>query len=222
MRLLAAGLAGLFVVGAATAQVEVHTRADGRKVFTNTPSPQERVRPARKASPTPRLAVARLSSEEVEPLIRRYADRNRLDPKLVRAVIRAESAFNPRAVSSKGAMGLMQLMPATAAELDVEDAFDPEANIAGGTRYLRQMFDAFGGQVELALAGYNAGPNAVRHYGGIPPFAETRQYVQRVLREYRDDLGYQLPASGAVRVGRKVHLSRDASGKLVLSTFGGG
>ncbi len=230
MRRIAAGLAGFLVVGAAIADVEVHTGADGRKVFTNTPSVRvasrpatarstPSTRPARSASPA---AIALVSRDELDSLIEEHSGRNRLDPDLVRAVIRAESGFNPRAVSSKGAMGLMQLMPATAADLDVDDAFDPESNIDGGTRYLRQMFDEFEGQIELALAGYNAGPNAVRHYGGIPPFAETRRYVERVLRDYRDDFGYRLPTTAASSGGRKVYMSRDSSGKLVLSTFGDG
>ncbi|MGQ9524910.1 MAG: lytic transglycosylase domain-containing protein [Armatimonadota bacterium] len=114
---------------------------------------------------------------------RRYG----VDELLVRAVIRAESNFNPRAVSRMGAVGLMQLMPGTARALGVSDPFDPEMNVDGGVRYLRQQLDRFG-DVALALAAYNAGPGAVERYGGVPPYPETQRYIQRVLsylREYQ-------------------------------------
>ncbi|MDX1654917.1 MAG: lytic transglycosylase domain-containing protein [Candidatus Competibacteraceae bacterium] len=116
--------------------------------------------------------------------IERAARRQRLDPALVHAVISAESGYNPRAVSSKGAMGLMQLMPATARLYGVDDPFDPVANIEAGTRYLRRMVDRFK-NLSLALAAYNAGPGAVARYRNtIPPYLETRRYVVRVTNFY--------------------------------------
>ena len=114
-------------------------------------------------------------------LIDHHAGRHRLPADLVRAVIQVESAFNPWARSSKGAMGLMQLMPSTAVDLGVRDPYDPEANIAGGTAYLRQLLDRFDGNEELALAAYNAGPGAVERYGQqVPPYRETRDYVEKI------------------------------------------
>jgi soluble lytic murein transglycosylase-like protein len=118
---------------------------------------------------------------QFEPLVQAHAVRNALRPDLVRAVIQVESGFNPLARSPKGAMGLMQLMPATAAQLGVQDPYDAEQNIRGGTAYLRQLLDRFGGDEELALAAYNAGPGAVDRYGRrIPPFRETQDYVKKV------------------------------------------
>jgi hypothetical protein len=113
--------------------------------------------------------------------IREAAERHGVNPALVEAVIRIESAFNPWAVSSKGAQGLMQLMPRTAYALGVRDSFNPRQNIEGGVRHLRYLLDRYPGNIPLALAAYNAGEGAVDSYGGIPPYAETRHYVQKIL-----------------------------------------
>ncbi len=127
-----------------------------------------------------RPAGRRLSTEYGD-LIAEHAAAQGVEPDLVRAVIQAESAFNPRARSSKGAMGLMQLMPATAAEYGVLDPYDPADNIRGGVAYLKSLLTRYDDRVELALAAYNAGPGAVERYGGtIPPYRETMDYVDRI------------------------------------------
>ena len=125
-----------------------------------------------------------VSRNEINNLISKYADKNGLDEDFVKAVINQESGFNPNATSHCGAMGLMQLMPATAQGLGVTNAYDAEQNIEGGTKYLKGLMDRFGNDKSLALAAYNAGPNAVKKYGGIPPYAETQNYVKKVLSKY--------------------------------------
>ncbi len=116
--------------------------------------------------------------------IRKAAEQYSLDPELIRAIIKVESSFNPFVVSKKGAMGLMQLMPGTAEEMDVSEPFDASENIMGGSRYLRKLLDLFDGDLQLGLAAYNAGPNMVLENGRIPKIPETEQYVEKVLREY--------------------------------------
>lgn len=122
---------------------------------------------------------------EFEQLIRDCSARYGVNPSLVKAVIHAESGYNPKAVSSKGASGLMQLMPSTARSLKVADRFNPKDNVDGGVKYLRFLLDTFRGDVSLAVAAYNAGLNKVARYGGIPPYNETRTYVNRVLSYMR-------------------------------------
>lgn len=129
----------------------------------------------------PALAAPPSNSTRYEPLIQSHA--SLLDPALIRAVIRVESNFAARAVSRAGAMGLMQLMPATARALGVRNAFDPAENIRGGVTYLKLQLERFG-RLDYALAAYNAGPEAVERYRGIPPYRETRDYVRRVMAQY--------------------------------------
>ncbi len=119
------------------------------------------------------------------PLIQKAADKYKVDYSLIKAVIKAESNFNHKAVSPKGAQGLMQLMPKTASTLQVQDSFEPESNIEGGVRYLRYLMNVYNGHLPLALAAYNAGEKAVARYGGIPPYAETKGYVKRVMALYK-------------------------------------
>ena len=124
--------------------------------------------------------------EKYDPLILKTAEKHSVDYALVKAVIRAESNFNPTAISRVGARGLMQLMPGTAYALRVNDSFHPEDNIEGGVRYLRYLLNLFQGDLHLALAAYNAGERAVFRYRGIPPYQETRTYVRRVLHYFQE------------------------------------
>jgi len=194
----------------AGAGVKLKVLPDGSKVMYNERSTQRVYRAP------PRESAA--SRQEIDGLIAEHSHRQRLDPDLVRAVIQVESGYQPWAQSHKGAMGLMQLMPATARRLAVSDPWDPAENIRGGTTYLRRLLDEFDGRLELALAGYNAGPANVNRYGAIPPFEETRDYVEKVLRIYRNDPGYSLQGSPVIQAGRKTHLIRDEQGRYVLTT----
>ncbi len=122
-----------------------------------------------------------------------------LDPDLVNSVIRAESGFNVRAVSPKGAQGLMQLMPGTASQLGVQNIFDPEANVDGGTRYLRELLERYNFDLIKALAAYNAGPQRVEQYGGVPPYYETKAYVARIVRDYNKKIAAKKAADAAAK-----------------------
>lgn len=179
--LLAVG--GALVAGPALAggTIWTYTDDDGVVHFTNIP-PDRRYIPIATGDFT---RQSRMPQDwKYDGLIGLTAREHAVQPALVKAVIRAESNFDAEAVSRVGAQGLMQLMPRTAAELGVRDPFHPTDNVRGGTAYLRQMLDRYG-NVEHALAAYNAGPTAVDRYGGIPPYRETRAYVRRVLAYYR-------------------------------------
>ena len=141
-------------------------------------SPTVRPRAEHVVAATPRAAA---DGGTFDDLIRQAAAREGVDPELVRAVAKSESNFDAHAVSSAGAKGVMQLMDSTARSVGVTNSFDPAQNIAGGTRYLKQMLNRYGGDVKKALAAYNAGPGAVDSSGGVPPYEETRSYVQHVL-----------------------------------------
>jgi soluble lytic murein transglycosylase-like protein len=156
------------------------------------------------------------SPQDIEAAIDQAASRHNVDPNLVRAVIKVESNFNPNAVSRKGAMGLMQLMPQTARQLRVANPFDPQQNVDAGVRHLKQLMESYGGDVKLTLAAYNAGPGAVARSAGVPHFAETRNYVNRITQLYYggSDPGSHFLASP---MHDPIHVERDARGVLHIS-----
>jgi soluble lytic murein transglycosylase-like protein len=153
------------------------------------------------------------SQEDIDASIVMAAARHNVDPNLVRAVVKVESNFNSNAVSRKGAMGLMQLMPATARQLNVKNPFDPNQNVDAGVRHLKQLLENYGGDVNLTLAAYNAGTGAVARNNGVPRFAETQNYVRRITNLYYG--GFDLSPSGPSRDPVKVQ--RDARGVLYIS-----
>ena len=175
------GLMSLMHPAGSQAEIYQYISPNGTISLTNVPSDGR----YRKIDVESARFHAVLSERELEPLIKRHSFQQQLHPALIRAVIKAESNFDPRAVSRAGAIGLMQLMPQTAVRLDVRDMFDPDENVGGGTKYLRQLLDRFHGNLPLALAAYNAGENIVDRYQSLPPIDETRQYVRKVLRYYR-------------------------------------
>jgi Transglycosylase SLT domain len=197
LALLVVAAATLITVTPAGAQLYKRTTRDGTTHFTNVhPNPQYQ-----------RTALASTTTYERQPRvtandglysreIAEAAARHGVPERLIWAVIRVESGFDPRAVSPKGARGLMQLMPETAAILGVRDVFNPRENIHGGARHLRGLMERFRHDLPLALAAYNAGAQPVASFRGIPPYPETRDYVARILRLYGAPLAWELQASG--------------------------
>ncbi len=180
----------------AAADIYKYEDADGVLHFTDAPTDRRfkvymrDIQRDKKLRTTFRLSGCVRDPKEFESIINSCALEYGVDRSLVKAVIHAESGYNPSAVSRKGAKGLMQLMPKTAQDLKVADSLDPQENIRGGVRYLRFLLDTFKGDVSLALAAYNAGLSRVAQYGGVPPYGETRNYVAKVLtykRTYQND-----------------------------------
>jgi len=153
------------------------------------------------------------SQDEIDSSIVMAAARHNVDPNLVRAVVKVESNFNSNAISRKGAMGLMQLMPSTARSLKVNNPFDPDQNVDAGVRHLKQLLENYGGNVDLTLAAYNAGAGAVARSAGVPHFAETQNYVRRITNLYYG--GFDLSPSGPRH--DPVRVQRDARGVLYIS-----
>lgn len=200
----------------ASAQVQIRINAEGRKVIYNE-APAQR---ARRYSDR----LVEIPDSSIQISIDRHSADQSVDPKLVRAMIQVESGYNHRARSHKGAMGLMQLMPATASQLRVEDPYDPDENVRGGTQYLRHLIDRFPGRLDLAVAAYNAGPGAVERYNGIPPYRETRDYVRRVLALYQGGepvlSSFTSPGTGSISLSgrRKTRIIRNSQNRIVVTT----
>jgi soluble lytic murein transglycosylase-like protein len=186
---------------AAQATVRIETR-NGERIILNESNDNKQRRRA--------IHFVDLPDGSLLPRIEQHARTAGLDPRLVRAVIQVESGYNPQALSNKGAMGLMQLMPETARMFAVSDPYDPDQNIRAGTSYLRRLLDSFQGRLEHALAGYNAGPNAVARYRGVPPYRETKDYLERVLGLYQ--------GRDAGAIGRRVFVTKDPTRGIVITT----
>ena len=224
-KLLATALIGFVLIWTGPALAEIYYGIDENGVarFTNAPTTPD----YRLLQPGVLPSASRLTASSIDGLIEAFAAEHSIDSALIRAVIRAESNFNHRAVSRKGAQGLMQLMPATIWRLSVGDAFDPHENIGAGVRYLRQLLDQFQGDLTLTLAAYNAGENAVLRYRGVPPYQETREYVKKVLNQYRRTRGEPSRirvASAASRATESppppaLYKAHEASGAILYSNI---
>jgi len=216
----------LGTAGQSAGQIATVTNPDGRRLFVNAEPPA----PAKLAPVKPRNAIylpgeisftgrdrpaMNINRDGAEALVREAAERHHVDPALVRAVIETESNWNAGAMSRKGAMGLMQLIPTTAQRFGANDAFNPKQNVDAGVRYLKRLLERYNGNLDLALAAYNAGEGAVDRAHGMPSYRETRNYVQRVQD------AYYRPGSGRLdnlyERANPIHREVDANGRIIFS-----
>jgi soluble lytic murein transglycosylase-like protein len=207
----------------ASGQIAIYVTENGKRVYVNAEPPVSRSKsPVRLAAKTAAAAPSslsgtpspqRLPQAELERIVQETAVRHRVDPALVRAVIAAESGWKPDAISRKGALGLMQLVPGTAGDLGVTNAFDPAQNVNGGVKYLRMLLERYNGDLDKALAAYNAGPGAVDRARGVPNYPETRAYVQKVTNTYFQPGSGR--ASNALGTSRQIYKVVDERGRVV-------
>jgi len=166
-------------------EIVIITDEQGRKIYVNSGEARANGEGTTSAHAPAKAEDSVHPTLEISHLVEQTASRHQVDPHLVHAIIKVESEYHPEAVSPKGAMGLMQLIPATAQRFGVENPFNPKQNIEGGVSYLKHLLNRYGGDLALSLAAYNAGEAAVERYGGIPSFAETKDYVQKVTNIYQ-------------------------------------
>lgn len=182
----------VLTVSAASAEIYKYVNEDGVVCYTDAPFGKKSQRIEEDKVLPKRQKADMQTRSDISSYVHQAAAKYDLEPELIKAVISTESNGNHRAVSRKGAIGLMQLMPATANDLNVINPFNPEENIEGGTRYLKQLLERFNGNLTLALAAYNSGPKTVEKYGAVPPILETRQYVKKVFSLYNGKKTYEL------------------------------
>jgi soluble lytic murein transglycosylase-like protein len=219
----------------AQGQIVSYKDSDGKRVFINSNPAVYQTRPVRIVVPkgftllgsashttqnssavAPEMSVAEQANrQKIEEMIREVSARYNVDPALVRAVIQTESNWNSSAVSRKGALGLMQLVPGTAQQLGVNNAFDPKQNLDGGVRYLHTLLERYNGDLDRALAAYNAGPGAVDRAGGIPRYRETREYVHKVTDSYFRPGSDRIPR--AFEKQRPIYRAVEADGRVVFT-----
>jgi hypothetical protein len=227
---------GMLVLWAVPAQSQIvsYKDSDGKRVFINSNPAVYVARPIKtvvpkgftlvgnvsrttqssSVTPSEMSAAEQSNRKKIEEMIREVSARYRVDPALVRAVIQTESNWNTSAISRKGALGLMQLVPGTAQQLGVNDAFDPKQNLDGGVRYLHTLLERYNGDLDRALAAYNAGPGAVDRAGGIPRYRETREYVHKVTDSYFRPGSDRIPR--AFDEPRPIYRTVEADGRVVF------
>jgi soluble lytic murein transglycosylase-like protein len=215
-----------FAASSARAQISLVENFDGRRMFVNTEPPAKQKLGNSKAPPAIYLPAEQtflgrkheamsLDRDGAEALVKEAAERHRMDPALIRAVIETESKWNAGAVSRKGAVGLMQLIPSTAQRYGVKDLFNPKQNVDAGVRYLKALLERYNGNLDLALAAYNAGEGAVDRARGVPAFRETRNYVQRVQGFYFAPGSGRL--DGVFFSSRSIRKETDPAGRTIFT-----